>query len=123
MATAYHHSLASVRRWGGTVEDFMPLHEWLDDSKRYMGDFRHRALRHHAEGIFALEERFGRTITLSTGEVVPTRLVGEQHVTEDVGFIPSLSDWLIHIAPQPWMNRPMRLSRTLRPDPPPAPEE
>ena len=36
------------------------------------------------------ETVFGRTIKLSSGRVIPTRWVGEQHVTEDLGRIPSL---------------------------------
>jgi hypothetical protein len=31
---------------------------------------------------------------LSTGRVIPTRWVGEQHVQQDLGFIPSLADWM-----------------------------
>jgi hypothetical protein len=57
----------------------------IDQSKAIAGDFRHRALRHHAEGIFMLETIFGPTITLSTGRVIPTRWVGEQHVQQDLG--------------------------------------
>lgn len=44
---------------------------------------------------------------------IPTRWVGEQHVQEDLGWIPSAADWLRQIKPQPWMNRPQRLSREL----------
>jgi hypothetical protein len=113
MATPYHHSLSSVKKWGGVVEDYLPIHDWFDASKEMMGDFRHRALRHHAQGIFEAERTFGHTITTSTGRVIPVRWVGEQHVTEDMGFIPSLSDWLIHIQPQEWMNKPQKLSRQL----------
>ena len=54
MAHPYHHALASVKKWGGEVSDYMPLHAWFDQSKAIAGDFRHRALRHHAEGIFML---------------------------------------------------------------------
>ena len=109
MAHPYHHALSSVRRWGGTVEDYQRLHDWFDQSKSYMADFRHRALRHHAEGIFMLETIFGTTLTLSTGRVIPTRWVGEQHVKEDLGFIPSMQDWFKHIQPQPWMGRTPKL--------------
>lgn len=113
MATPFHHSLSSVKKWGGAVEDYLLLHQFFDASKEMHGDFRHRALRHHAQGIFELERLFGVTITNSAGRVVPVRWVGEQHVIEDCGFIPSLSDWLKHIEPQPWMNSPRRLSREL----------
>lgn len=113
MATPYHHSLSSVKKWGGAVDDYIKLHNWFDQSKEMHGDFRHRALRHHAHGIFELERVFGVTITTSTGREIPTRWVGEQHVVEDLGFIPTLSDWLCHIQPQSWMNRPRKLEREL----------
>jgi hypothetical protein len=54
MAHPYHHSLSSTRKWGGSVFDYLPLHSWFDQSKAIAADFRHRALRHHAEGIFML---------------------------------------------------------------------
>ena len=81
MAHPYHHALSSVKKWGGAVEDYIAIHEWFDESKKILADFRHRALRHHAEGIFMAETVFGRAITLSSGRVIPTRWVGEQHVT------------------------------------------
>jgi hypothetical protein len=113
MANPYHHSLSSVKKWGGNADDYIRIHDWFDASKEMMGDFRHRALRHHTQGIFELERVFGHTITLSTGRVIPVRWVGEQHVLEDMGFIPTLSDWLINIKPQPWMNKPQKLSKQL----------
>ena len=42
---------------------------------------------------------------MSTGRVVPLRLIGEQHVREDLGFIPSFADWARRIRPEPWMGR------------------
>ena len=105
MAHPYHHSLSSVRKWGGIPEDYQALHDWFDESKMLTADFRHRALRHHAEGIFMLQRLFGHTITVSTGRVVPVRLIGEQHVREDLGFIPSFADWVRCIRPEPWMGR------------------
>lgn len=113
MAHPYHHARSSVKRWGGTVEDYLPLHEWFDASKQILADFRHRALRHHAEGIFMLEALFGRTITLSTGKVIPTRWVGEQHVQEDLGRIPSFAEWALAIRPERWMAKALKLSKIL----------
>jgi hypothetical protein len=37
-----------VKKWGGTVDDFIAVHAWFDQSKEITVDFRHRALRHHA---------------------------------------------------------------------------
>ena len=113
MANPYHHAISSQRKWGGEIEDYIAIHTWFDDSKEHHGDFRHRALRHHSQGIFEAERSFGQTITIATGRVIPVRWIGEQHVIEDCGRIPTLSDWLRCIAPEPWMNRPRKLAREL----------
>jgi len=105
MAHPYHHALSSVGKWGGTPEDYLAVHTWFDESKLIIADYRHRALRHHAEGIFMAEKFFGATITLSSGRVVPVRWIGEQHVREDLGRIPSFADWVRAIRPEPWMGR------------------
>ena len=34
---------------------------------------------------------------------VPVRSIAEQHVREDLGFIPSVQDWLKEIQPKSWM--------------------
>lgn len=105
MGHPYHHAVSSVRKWGGVPEDYQPIHDWFDGSKAFLADFRHRALRHHAEGIFECERVFGTTITNSAGRAVPVRLIGEQHCQEDFkGRIPTLADWLTQIRPQPWMS-------------------
>ena len=105
MAHSYHHAVSSARRWGGTPEDTIAIHTWFDRSKEIVADFRHRALRHHAEGIFLAEQLFGVTVTLSTGRDVPVRLIGEQYVLEDLDRIPSFADWVRAIRPEPWMGR------------------
>ena len=46
---------------------------------------------------------FGTTITNSDGRVVPVRFIGEQHVQEDLGKIPTVADWLRNIKPESWM--------------------
>src|SRR5436309_16050317 len=103
MAHAYYHALSSVHRWGGRVEDYLPLHQWLDESRRFLPDFRHRALRHHTEGIAIAERLFGVTLTLSTGRVIPLRYVAEQHIKEDLRRLPTAADWLRCIRPEAWM--------------------
>jgi len=50
-----------------------------------------------------LETFFGTTIMNSADRVVPVRFIGEQHVLEDLGRIPTLADWLGRIQPEPWM--------------------
>lgn len=116
MSHPYHHALSSVKKWGGEVDDYLSIHSWFDESKSHMADFRHRALRHHSEGIFMAEKLFGVTLINSNGRVVPVRAVGEQHVQEDCGKIPTVADWLKCIQPEPWMLRVgKRLDKELQP--------
>jgi len=103
MANPYYHALSSSRKFGGVPGNYLALHEWMDASKAFMCDPRHRALRHHTEGIAMMVTIFGSTITNSDGKVVPVRSIGEQHVLEDCGFIPKVTDWLEAIQIQPWM--------------------
>ena len=103
MAHPLKHAESSARRFGGRAEDYLPIHNWFDESKAFMADFRHRALRHHAEGIFLCERIFGVAITNSEGKQIPVRYIGEQHVREDLGRIPTAQDWLSQIKPACWM--------------------
>lgn len=136
IANPWHHAVSSSRKWGGDPEDYIAIHEWFDATKAWCPDFRHRAIRHHSEGIFECMQVFGTTITLSTcatcGEVkgehyefgdenlhvftpkrIPVRWIGEQHVQEDLGHIPTAADWLRRLTAEPWMNRSRKLSREL----------
>ena len=105
MANCYYHSLSSVKKWGGKTDDYAPIHNWMDESKKLSAHFEHRALRHHAEGCFAAEKEFGLTITNSNGKAVPVRLIVERHIVEDLGFIPSFDDWIKQVKLTTWMVR------------------
>lgn len=106
MSHPVHHSEKSVSIWGGKTSDYVKIHDWLDATKEVFADFRHRALRHHSQGIFEAERVFGHTITNSDGKEVPVRYIAEQHIKEDCGGrIPTVSDWFRNIRPEPWMSR------------------
>ncbi|MBV9863873.1 MAG: hypothetical protein JO316_00835 [Abitibacteriaceae bacterium] len=105
MAHPWHHAVRSTRLFGGKPEDYITIHSWFDESKAFMADIRHRALRHHTEGIFLCERIFGVVIENSDGRQVPVRTIGEQHVRDDLGWIPTVKDWLGHIQLQPWMGQ------------------
>lgn len=105
MGHPYHHALSSVKKWGGTPQAYQPIHDWFDETKSHLGDVRHRAMRHHAEGIFLCERIFGTTIDNGEGRRVPTRLIAEQHVIEDLGKIPTIQDWLGELPIRSWMMR------------------
>lgn len=113
MADALHHSKSSAKKWGGKWVEYYEIHNWFDETKHHFGDFRHRAMRHHTQGIAECIKVFGTTLSLSSGKVIPVRWIAEQHVQEDLGTIPSLSDWLRNLQPEPWMNKPRQLSKEL----------
>jgi hypothetical protein len=64
------HAENSVKKYGGKVEDYMRIHEWFDDTKAHIADHRHRALKHHTQGIFEAEKVFGSTFVNSDGKTV-----------------------------------------------------
>ena len=99
----YIHAKNSVRKYGGVEEDYQTLHDFFDSSKAHVPDIRHRALLHSSFGIFMLERVFGTTITNSEGKVISVRDIGEDHVIEDMGFIPTVDKWLGNMAVQDWM--------------------
>lgn len=114
MTSPIFHGLTSVKRWGGKVEDYMPIHNWLDATKETFADFRHRALRHHAQGCFEAERLFGAAITNSDGRLVPVRYIAEQHIKEDCGGrIPTVADWFRNIKPEVWMSRGYTVEETI----------
>lgn len=109
MATPLHHAMSSARKHGGTWEQYIDIHNWFDATKSWVPDVRHRTFRHHAEGIFEMEKIFGTAIeiTLESGvtKLVPTRVLGEQHVKEDCGFIPKAADYVKGMKLEPWQHK------------------
>lgn len=103
--TPYKHAQSSSAKWGGTPEDYIELHDWFDETKMFTGDWTHRALRHHSAGVQWAIEKFGHTLTNSNGQKIPVKLLAEQHLTEDCGFIPTPKDYLLPLVqhPQKWM--------------------
>jgi hypothetical protein len=103
--TPYEHAKSSANKFGGVPTDYIELHDWFDCTKSLTGDWGHRALRHHAAGIQWAVEKFGHFIKNSHGSEVATKLIAEQHVKEDCGFIPRASDWTDCVVknPKDWM--------------------
>jgi hypothetical protein len=105
------HAKNSVRKFGGKPEDYIKLHEWFDQTKSAHADMRHRAILHNAMGIYIAVDVFGDSngnMTNSDGVEIPVREVGEQHVLEDMGRIPSLTDYLSGMPMYSWLGGPKR---------------
>ena len=103
--TPWKHAESSAKRYGGEPTDYIALHDWFDETKQFTGDWTHRAMRHHSAGIQWAIERFGHAIRNSKGKLIPTKLMAEDHIQEDCGFIPAPQDWLMQVKvnPDSWM--------------------
>lgn len=98
-----YHARISMKRYGGAVEDYMPVHDFMDSSKIAIPDMRHRAILHNSFGIYLAERVFGATITNSDGKQVCVRDIAEDHVKDDLGFIPTIERWFQNMELEPWM--------------------
>lgn len=102
------HARSSARRYGGHEDDYIEIHDWFDQTKAHVADVRHRAILHSSFGIFLAEQVFGHELiiegaTPNKDRTPSVRDIGEQHVLEDLGFIPSIGQWLQKLPIEPWM--------------------
>lgn len=85
-----HHALVSARLFGGTPEQYLPVHNAFDMSKAALGDMRHRAALHSVDhGLEVMRLIFPDRIGCATLEQVCI-----QHVHDDQGFSVRLDTWL-----------------------------
>jgi len=107
------HADISVKKFGGKSEDYQDIHDFLDFSKAGHPDMRHRAVTHHSIGCYLVELAFGVTRINSDNKVYSPRDVAEQHILDDLGCIPTLSQWLDLMPLESWMGQPIIRSRTV----------
>lgn len=107
------HALNSVKKWGGKPEDYQAIHDLLDLPKSAHPDMRHRAILHNSLGPFLVEKVFGVTITNSDGRVVSVRDIAEQHIIEDMGRIPTVSDYLNDMPFYDWLGGKAKIRTTI----------
>jgi hypothetical protein len=111
MAHPIVHSKSSAKKFGGKWEDYIHIHNWMDETKSWYGHSTHRMFRHHSEGIFECEKIFGPMFTNSDEKIVYTRYVAEQHVKEDCyNYIPTAREWIQAIEGK---EKPVWMLRTL----------
>jgi hypothetical protein len=100
----YLHAKISVKKYGGVVEDYIGIHSFIDSTKAHMPDVRHRALLHSSFGCYMVEQVFGVYFQNSEGKDVSTRDIAEEHIIQDLGFIPTVEKYLGNMEIQPWMS-------------------
>jgi len=59
MAKADIHAESSAKRFGGKPEDYLEVHEFMDSSKAFCADNRHRTLFHSTAGTYYIQKFFG----------------------------------------------------------------
>lgn len=107
-----YHSKSSVKRWGGSVECYLPIHELLDSPKTTMNNNTGRMMTHNTWFAYTIIPKiFGYNITNSDGKSVDTVDIAMLHIAEDyrMAFIPTPQDFLKHMAVQPWMNNGVKM--------------
>lgn len=98
------HARSSAKKFGGKEEDYLPIHDFFDQTKSHFPTNAHRAILHSSFGIFLIEKVFGHEIVNSDNKKVSVRDIGEQHILEDLGFIPTVADYLSNMEYKPWMH-------------------
>ena len=107
MANPLIHSKSSVKRWGGKVEDYLPIHELIDSPKATMNNNSARLLTHNTWFAYTIIPKiFGYNIINSEGKSVDSVDIAMLHIAEDfrMKFVPTPQDYLKHLEVQAWMS-------------------
>ena len=99
----YLHSLISVKKWKGNIDDYQKIHDFIDSSKAHYPKVSHRAILHNSFGIYICEQVFGVYIKNSSDLIVQVRDIAEQHILDDLGTIPTVQDYLQNMEIKKWM--------------------
>jgi hypothetical protein len=99
----WKHAKSSAHKFGGKPEDYMAIHNFIDSTKAHHADMRHRAILHNSYGIYLAEQLLGVNIINSAGQEVSVRDVAEQHVIEDLGRIPAVTEYLRDMPMYSWI--------------------
>jgi hypothetical protein len=106
MANPLIHAKSSVKRWGGDVLDYLPIHELIDSPKATMNNNTSRALTHNTWFAYTIIPKiFGYNITNSSGRSVDTIDIAMLHIAEDfrMKFVPTPQDYLKNMKVEAWM--------------------
>lgn len=53
------HAISDSKKFGGEPESYLEIHQWMDSSKQFIADNRHRFYWHSSAGCFYIEKIFG----------------------------------------------------------------
>ena len=98
MAKADIHAESSAKKFGGEAGDYLELHEFMDSSKAFLGDNRHRALFHSTAGIYYMQKIFGVDFK-ALGELMQKYSLPEGFITDFLALLAHNRAHGVH-----WMN-------------------
>jgi hypothetical protein len=107
------HANISAKKHGGKPQDYQDIHDFIDSSKIAIPDVRHRAMLHSAWGCYLVERLFGPVRTNSDGRTYSPRDIAEEHIQQDLGFIPTLEDWLKEMPIKEWMSGTLKRTKVI----------
>lgn len=94
----WKHSLLSKKKFNGTPEDYLHIHKFIDSSKLFYFNTRHRILLHNTYGIDLCIQKFGETLINSDKQKILIRDIAAEHCREDLmGVVPTLNHWFKYV--------------------------
>ncbi|EHQ25040.1 hypothetical protein Mucpa_0859 [Mucilaginibacter paludis DSM 18603] len=94
----WKHSLLSKKKFQGDANDYLQLHKFMDTSKLFYFNIKHRVLLHNTYGIDLCIQKFGETLINAENKKVLIRDIAAEHCKEDLmGVVPTLNNWFKYI--------------------------
>lgn len=85
--TTWNHCRLSVCKFGGILLDYLTLHKFIDSSKLFFYNPRHRLLLRHCSSIKLALQKFGNLLVYD---------IAAEHCLEDLnGQVPTLDQWFV----------------------------
>ena len=90
----WKHSELSAIKFGGVAEDYLKIHKFIDSSKLFYFNVKHRSILHHMYGVELCIRLFGDTIINQDQNIRLVRDIAAEHLKEDLnGRIPTVKEW------------------------------
>jgi hypothetical protein len=104
------HALIAQKRYGGQWSDYLGIHTFFDTTKAAYAGRGHRMFLHQDFGVRCAERIFGLEAINSDGVRLKVADLGNDHLVEDVGRVPTIQDWLDRLPALDWVRSPARIS-------------
>ena len=88
------HCRIAAARYGGVWSDYIVAHTFFDRTKAAFTAHGHRMFLHSDWAVAIAPGILGETLRNSDGVVLPMTQIASDHMVEDVGRVPGVSEWL-----------------------------